>query len=439
MEIMTYDKDYIGEKKYIIKYLNYKNMLMKENNIRQKYKKINDKFIRKLYNYIKEGYDYVINRKLCRKPILIKKKIKFQESGYYLTSRINNIIKDRIKNQIKYSCKLLDREINIYIGLENNKVDYEYYYLVVNCMLSILYFLIKSKKKSNVKTNEKCCQKLDIYIYLTNLKKKLPIKKEIIGKENVNSGYSYICKKHNKIVIYRKEEWFKVFIHESLHAFGFHKGFSKINIYEQSILNNIFKLNKNVKVCLMECYVEVWARLLNITNSAYLNSKSYYNFKKKFYKMIEIERIYSIIQVNKILKFMDLTYDKLIIKNIKNINNTNYNYKENTNVLSYYVLSTICILNINDFLEWCNINNKEIMILDNNELEIDNNLKTKKKSINNFKITKKINNSRKKKLFINFIKDKYNNPQLIKILSQYYNNQKLNFNNGLRMSIIEFY
>ena len=37
---------------------------------------------------------------------------------------------------------------------------------------------------------------------------------------HVNSGYTYTCKENNEIVIYREEEWLKVLIHESFHAYG---------------------------------------------------------------------------------------------------------------------------------------------------------------------------------------------------------------------------
>ena len=59
-------------------------------------------------------------------------------------------------------------------------------------------------------------------------------------------------------------------------------------------------------------------------------------------------------------------------------------YKENTNVLSYYVITSILLNNYQDFLSWCNTNNivilnfkKTIKNLDDYCLFIDKKYKTK--------------------------------------------------------------
>jgi hypothetical protein len=54
-------------------------------------------------------------------------------------------------------------------------------------------------------------------ILLTSAKKFYP-KDKVFGPSNVNTGYS-----SDKVVVYRKEEWFKVFIHECFHFFHFEK------------------------------------------------------------------------------------------------------------------------------------------------------------------------------------------------------------------------
>ena len=434
MEFMINDKEYMNETKYIKEYIYSENRLNY---------KLDNKFIRMLYEYIDEGYNYVVNMILCKILLLKKSKIKFQEDGLYIKRKINNKIKSKIKNQIKFTCKLLDREINIYIGIEEEKVDYKYYYLIVNYMLSILYILIKE-------SNPKCSKKLDIFIYLTNINKNLPINSnETIGKYHVNSGYSFLCKKNNIIVIYRKEEWFKVFIHECLHAFGFHIIY---NLPNNEIVNNLFNINNNINICLSECYVETWARILNVANISYLKTNSYDNFKISLCKMLEIETIYSCIQVYKILKYMDLTYMELI-----NNNNIQTKYKENSNIFSYYILTTIFLLNINDFLKWCENNNKQqILKLSNRSRKLSNSyrklsnrsrkLSNRSRKLSNRKIKylnkrmtstlKKSNSSKlKSKSLVDFIKDKYKNQNLIKILSD--NNLDNKINNGLRMTIIE--
>ena len=149
---------------------------------------------------------------------------------------------------------------------------------------------------------------------------------------------------------------------------------------------------------------------------------------------------------------MDLTYMELI-----NNNNIQTKYKENSNIFSYYILTTIFLLNINDFLKWCENNNKQqILKLSNRSRKLSNSyrklsnrsrkLSNRSRKLSNRKIKylnkrmtstlKKSNSSKlKSKSLVDFIKDKYKNQNLIKILSD--NNLDNKINNGLRMTIIE--
>jgi hypothetical protein len=63
----------------------------------------------------------------------------------------------------------------------------------------------------------------------------------------------------------------------------------------------------------------------------------------------------------KVLDFMDLSYENLYKKTIVSENLRKTLYKENTSVLSYYILTSILLNNYQDFLSWCNTNN--ILIL----------------------------------------------------------------------------
>jgi hypothetical protein len=63
----------------------------------------------------------------------------------------------------------------------------------------------------------------------------------------------------------------------------------------------------------------------------------------------------------KILDFMELSYENLYKKTILSENLRNTLYKENTNILSYYILTTILLNNYQDFLSWCNTNNISIL------------------------------------------------------------------------------
>jgi len=423
--------NYSNEKKEIIKYINYNK------------KNLENKYTKWLYKNIKDGYKYVNKKKLCKNVIQLKNdRIITQNDGYFLTNIINSIIISRTKNQLRYDCKLLNREIIIYIGVEKEEIDYNYYKSLINRMLSILYILTKNSEsisrtklrissRTNSRSNSRtmlksiCSEKLEIYIYLIDIRKKLPIiSSEIIGKDNVNSGYSYYCKRSNKIVVYRKEEWFKVFIHECYHALGLH-----YNDYHNNTLNKIFNINNNIKINIMECYVEIWARILNTTSTSYLISKSYTTFKENINKMLNIERIFSCIQVSKILKHMDLIYKNLVNNKRTDVKDK---YKENTNVFAYYILTAICLSNINDFFDWCK-NNKIIQLYNlNKKTKKYKNIRRKTLKLKNTSLL-----SLEKQSLEDFIKNKYNDINLIRTLSHNYIHD-INSNNGLRMSIIEY-
>ena len=73
---------------------------------------------------------------------------------------------------------------------------------------------------------------------------------------------------------------------------------------------------------------------------------------------INYERTFSFFQMVKILNFMGLTYNNLYEKDDLYIKTL---YKENSNVLSYYIITLIMINNYNNFLLWCNTNNTELL------------------------------------------------------------------------------
>ena len=109
-----------------------------------------------------------------------------------------------------------------------------------------------------------CSSALNIYMYMTDFKKRFPIKKgEVIDTEHANTGMSYHCSTTNDIVVYRKEEWFKVLIHESFHAFGLSfiendmpKGVDRAM---QTMLQKMYSISHSVRI--YETYCEIWARI----------------------------------------------------------------------------------------------------------------------------------------------------------------------------------
>lgn len=62
-------------------------------------------------------------------------------------------------------------------------------------------------------------KQLKCFLYLTPFNKKTPfLKDEPLSEMNINTGYHFVGTEY--IYIYRHEEWFKVFLHETIHAFN---------------------------------------------------------------------------------------------------------------------------------------------------------------------------------------------------------------------------
>jgi hypothetical protein len=201
-----------------------------------------------------------------------------------------------------------------------------------------------------------CSQKMNIYFYWTELKKKMPTYGKSIGQINANTAFTYSCKKVTEINLFRYEEWFKVFIHETFHNMGLDfLQFSQEEVV-RSILD-IFPVKSDVN--LFETYCETWAELVNICFMVYAETEkeNIAEMIEKTQKAINYERLFSCFQCMKILHFYGLDYEDLHLKTNGAQLKRNHKYKESTNVLSYYILKSIILFFIDDFIKWCREHN----------------------------------------------------------------------------------
>lgn len=285
-----------------------------------------------------------------------------------------------------------ERKIKIYLIYEyshdNNPSFKKFFYNAIH-RIYLLISLLQSYSLSE------CSQYLTIYLYLTNLKKTLDDcdKHCSIDEKNANSAFTFACKKKNEVYIYRKEEWFKVLAHELFHSFGL--DFSQFDSEDiNKKIYSIFPIKTDLR--LYETYCEVWAELLNVLFISFFSIKcSEHNYNQKIIKKIQLfiyqEILFSLFQSTKILTYFGITYGDLYERTSDAINNRN-NYKETTPVLSYYIIKSIIIFNINDFLEWCFIHNNGSLNFDKSSDVVINN------NINNY---------------IDFIRKQHQNPLYI--------------------------
>ena len=394
--------------------------------------KIQNKIFNKLFLDIREADKYVKTLNAfdnCLSGIVLDIKSKkglalpSTYSNDYFPQEIRKVIETKTVNKILYYCVLNERKITLTFFTFKNETNfaiYDKYAKQVFMLIAILTHYSSSE----------CSKSLNIFIYLTDFKRIIPDNNyTILGSYNVNGGFTTTCDKNSEIVVYRKEEWFKVLIHEAFHNLGL--DFSKMNTNQfHSKIKQIFP--RNSKFNIFESYCEFWARILNSAFCSYnvIDNKNDKDAFKTFLDFfIQIERLFSLFQCNKILKFLGISYQNLYeTDNGSHIARENL-YKEKTNVFAYYIVTAFLLDNYVNVMNWCNKNNLSCFKFNNSQRNLD--------------------------LFYNLIENSYKRNEFLKNLmcvSNYASklNKKTNKNNKLannqinnifkttRMTIMEF-
>lgn len=241
--------------------------------------------------------------------------------------------------QIKYKYEknktlIYPEVININFKFYDKKINKKKCILLINFVLFIINILVKLNNK---KIND-----LNIDIINYNLNKTIPNDGNF-RYENINSGWSmlYFPEKlkdssvyiKSDIVIFRKEELYKVIIHELIHSFRI--GNTSLN---NDKINKLFPNEKTNDI--NEAIVESYACILN----------------NIIYNMINNNSV-----IKNIKKEQEYCLNKAII-----INNIVKNKIQNTNVVSYYILKSLLLYDltsynkIKEFIK--NIENDEYII-----------------------------------------------------------------------------
>lgn len=337
---------------------------------------------KKLYEHFVNADKFIrgINLNYSKK-IKIKKNHDIPKSHdfNYIIKPIRDHILKFAKFSIIFTFNLFDKEINIYFTVDEiNEKE------INNNIYKIIFWLYVVSKYT---TNSSCSKKLDVYIYFTKLLKVLPDEHmTMIEKVNVNTGYTYSCIPESHIVIYRKEEWYKVFIHETIHNLGL--DFSTMNNSNtRDYILDIFPINSDVK--LYEAYTDAWAKILNVLVCSYqISDKTFENYYENATLYINLERTHCFFQAIKILNHMGLDYDDLYNKSEKT-----KLFKEETSIFSYYICNAMILNNYEGFIKWCKDNNDPTSILQF--------IQTKEKQIE----------------FCKFIKDNYKTKKMLERVS----------------------
>ena len=251
---------------------------------------------------------------------------------------VSNNIKKCISKEIIYNIRLHFCVKIDFLTIGNIDLYFDLYFInsddinqcieELNNMIKIYCFFCKYFLKE---------KNLYLIFYSLNLKKKIDfIKGNILNANNVNSGlssFSTIYKDENYIMIWRKEEFLKVFIHEIIHYLNLD---SKLNSNSNLNLNlnNLVCLNPNTKILPNEAYTDFLAityHLLILSNGN----------METFNKMLKKEIDFIIKQAAKILFYYNFnSWDEFVNKG-----NCNIYLHQKTSVFSYYILKACMFFN----------------------------------------------------------------------------------------------
>jgi hypothetical protein len=287
-------------------------------------------FIKLLYTLLDKASDTRIDHTITTD----KNPVKNIDSSF-MSSEILNFINTNefIHHAINFKIKDATYIVNIYTQNEIQLNKYIYFIKLILIMCAQ-----NAETRYNVFTFK---------IILTDFKKEQPVMP--VKPDTTNSGATSCPLKegpddHKEIVIFRKEEWFKVFIHECFHLFCL--DFSSSDKDYVKLFKPLFNIESDF--LFFESLCEFWARTLNIAVISYSTKKNimYEEFEELMKINIQVEKIYSLLQMKYILGNMGFTYESLMDKKRE------LPFKETTNMFCYYVLTPVLLFHYEQTMAW---------------------------------------------------------------------------------------
>ena len=276
------------------------------------------------YNMI---IDDINKYKLTKYFILNKEPYKNMYKELLTNPFISYDIMKEIENGFMYNYSYIFKlkKIKLTLNIKSHKIisDHKLVKILAYCYIIGIYY-----KKT---------KPLNINLILTNIKKMSP-KNNIFGPNEVNSGSS----DGTTIYIWRKEEFLKLILHETIHHYDIDANVSL------GVIDNMFRVNNDV-FKLFECFTETLAVLYNTMLVSYYNDS--------FYKLLRLEQIYSMYMVAKIMHSINGTEDFKDIF-ISSTPIVPFILNQSTAVFEYYFLKSASIVMLDMFLDY--IYNKSI-------------------------------------------------------------------------------
>ncbi len=316
-----------------------------------------------------------------------------QISGTFVAEGVLDHIRKTAVFSSTYSINMLDRQVIIHFVFENAELDVKWKKKEPNIQAINAYVdnMLIWLHVANKYTEKSCAPSLTIFVYLTSLEKLVPkVDATVISATHVNTGATFSCPVNaGEIIVYRHEEWFKVFIHESMHVLGL--DFSSMDTSaSQSKLRETFHIP--TPILMFEAYTEFWARVMNVLIASFRWTQTQTQGQQQEQQqgqqqgqqdagngstqgqqqrqqddgiklfiqyatfLLDYERVHCFFQMAKVLEHMNIEYvdlhsDPTLLDR----------YKEESNVFVYYVLTVIMLNNYPKFIHWCGTNNVNLI------------------------------------------------------------------------------
>lgn len=294
-------------------------------------------------------------------PILTTDPLPKGESYTYIPEEIRAIIEQANPHRLgkRYICPLPNgrKAIIHMIGFEKRTTKPRFF---ENAIEKIYQWLLLADTfgKRNA-----CSKTMNVYIYFTNHKKHLPTEtKTNISLKHANTAFTSTCQATTEMNMFREEEWLKVFIHETFHNMGF--DFSKMDESEWlATLQTMFQVEKDTR--LYESYTEMWAEIVHMVFVTVYSTPTH-SWKtanvdqvierlfKQYERNIVYEQRFACFQCAKILRHAKMDYNTFAEPFD---HSAPVLYREETAAFSYFIIRSILLFHLNDFIKWSNDHN----------------------------------------------------------------------------------
>jgi hypothetical protein len=249
----------------------------------------------------------------------------------------------------KYKDEYLEFEVE-----SDYKIDTESHYW--KFLYARMKIMARMHKKSKL---------ISFKLFLSDQTKKLPTQK-IFGPKEINSGST----DYHTIRIWRKEEHYKLLIHESIHFYNLDGSYDLFSENKKINLECSYQIGDNNENRIYEAYTESLTIFFHTFANAYqiyylsypefkLNKKNILEIYQIWNNLWEKEKKFAVLQVAKIYNHVNPgsnTFSDFLIKSSKTCKKERAENKnkleQRTAVLSYHFLKTANLVFDQEFLKW---------------------------------------------------------------------------------------